>query len=137
MKYEIFPHTADLGVLIYGSSLPELFSRAAFAVYDLMTDLRLVAPRREVTIQAEGSDREDLLVNYLREVLYLYQGARFLACDFSLVTLEETRVTAKFSGEVFDPLRHRMIREIKAVTYHQLAVDLLPEGWQARVVFDV
>ncbi len=137
MQYQIFPHTADLGVLIYGSSISELFSQAAFAVYDLMTELRLVTAQREMTIQAEGSCREDLLVNYLREVLYLYQGAGFLICDFSQVTMEETRVVAKFPGEFFDPRRHRMIREIKAVTYHQLAVRFTSAGWEARVVFDV
>jgi len=102
-----------------------------------MTELRLVAPKREMTIQAEGLSWEDLLVNYLREILYLYQGRGFLACDFSRVTLEETMVTAQFRGEMFDSRRHRMFREIKAVTYHQLAVGLSPSGWEARVLFDV
>lgn len=137
MKYQLFPHTADLGVLIYGSSLAEIFSHAAFAVYDLMTDLRLVSPAREITIEAEGTDREDLLVNYLREALYLYQGGQFLAGDFTILSLGQTRVAATLKGETFDPERHRMIREIKAATYCELAIRQRPGGWEATVVFDV
>ncbi|MDZ4165910.1 MAG: archease [Smithellaceae bacterium] len=137
MKYRLFPHPADLGVVIHGSSLAELFSHGAFAVYDLMTDLRLVAPRREMTIQAEGSDREDLLVNFLREVLYLYQGSQFLPCAFDILTLDETQVTAAFKGETYDPARHRMIRELKAATYCRLAIRQISGGWEATVVFDV
>ncbi|MDI6727258.1 MAG: archease, partial [Smithellaceae bacterium] len=135
MKYELFPHTADLGVVIHGSSLTELFSHGAFAVYDLMTDLRLVAPAGEMTIQAEGTDREDLLINYLREVLHLYHGLQFLPCDFDVLTLDETRVVATFKGETFNPDRHRIIREIKAATYCALAIRQISGGWEATVVF--
>ena len=67
-RYKVFNHTADLGVEIYGKTVEELFVNAAFAIGDLMTDLQNVEVTRARRIVAEGTDWEDLLVNYLREV---------------------------------------------------------------------
>jgi SHS2 domain-containing protein len=136
-RYTIFDHTADLGVEIYGKTLEELFANAAFAVFDIITDLRLVRPAGERHVIVEGEGWEDLLVNYLREILYLFSGEGLLLKEYSVMKMDPNHLEGQVSGEPFDPERHRINKEIKAVTYHQVAVKETPGGWTGRVIFDV
>jgi SHS2 domain-containing protein len=47
------------------------------------------------------------------------------------------RLKVLLRGEPFDPARHRILKEIKAVTYHQASVEKTGDVWVARVIFDV
>lgn len=138
MAYRLFDHTADLGVEVTAAALEELYAGAAFAVFDLLTDLSTVRAGLFRKVEVAGENPADLLVNFLREVLYAWSGEGFLAksCYVRLVT--SRRLQAVLKGETFDPDRHRIKMEIKAVTYHLCEVLETPEGrWLARVVFDV
>ncbi|NTW16939.1 MAG: archease [Syntrophaceae bacterium] len=136
-RYKAFDHTADLGIEVYGATVEELFTNAAFAVFDMLTDLDGVRAIEERSITVEGEGWEDLLVNYLREVLYLFNGEGFLLKEFSLMEIEPHHLKGKVSGEMFDPLQHTINKEIKAVTYHQIMVRETPMRWEGRVIFDV
>ena len=136
-RYRVFDHTADLGMEIYGRTARDLFSNAAFAVFDIITDLNQVSSRETRNIVVEGSGWEDLLVNFLREVLYLFNGEGFLSKECVVRAIDEVCVEGMMSGERFDPSRHRINKEIKAVTYHQVTVRETPELWMGRVIFDV
>jgi SHS2 domain-containing protein len=135
--YQPLSHTGDLGMLVYGGDLPELFAHAAWAMFDLMSDATLIRPRQTINVSVEGSDIEDLLVRWLSELLYLYDTQRFLYCAAIFTTLEPSRLTASVQGESFDVARHPIDTEIKAVTYHQLAVTQAEGRWQAQVIFDL
>ena len=135
--YEPLSHTGDLGMLVYGRDVPELFAHAAWAMFDLMSDATLIQPRLTMTIHLEGSDFEDLLVRWLSELLYLYDTQRFLYCTATFSTLEPTRLAATVQGEPFDATRHPIDTEIKAVTYHQIAVKQAAGAWHAQVIFDL
>ena len=137
MKYRVFNHTADLGVEIYGKTVEELFVNAAFAIFDLMTDLQDVKITEVRAIVTEGADWEDLLVNYLREVLYLFNGEGLILSDYAIAEINPRHLVGEVRGEPFEPGRHRIKTEIKAVTYHQVLIRESGEGWVGRVVFDV
>jgi len=161
-RYEVFDHTADLGILFEGRDLADLFETAAFAVFDLMTELPAVEERRTHRFIVTGGDREDLLVNFLRELLYLFNGRGFLVrrCAVRIDDAGEPetrsrpapseavsvgpepvppqwRLEAEAAGEPFAPDRHRMKTEIKAVTYHGLEIRETTAGWWGRIVCDV
>lgn len=136
-KYKVFDHTADLGVEISGRSAEEFFVHAAFALFDLITDLRNVKAAQVRKVVVEGADREDLLVSYLRELLYLFNGEGLLLSDYEIMELDSQRLVGEVRGEPFDPGRHRINVEIKAVTYHQALIRETETGWIGRVVFDV
>jgi SHS2 domain-containing protein len=106
-------------------------------MFDLMSDATRIQPRLTMTIHLEGSDFEDLLVRWLSELLYLYDTQRFLYCTAAFTTLEPTRLVATVQGEPFDATRHPIDTEIKAVTYHQIAVRQADGAWQAQVIFDL
>ncbi|MFA4916009.1 MAG: archease [Syntrophales bacterium] len=137
MKYRVFDHTADLGVEIYGKTVKELFVNAAFAVFDLMVDLQHIKTTEVRTICIEGADWEDLLINYLREVLYLFNGEALILGEYAIKEISPNRLAGEVRGESFESGRHRIKTEIKAVTYHQVLVRKAAAGWIGRVVFDV
>jgi len=137
MTYRQFYHTADLGIEVFGGTAGELFTNAAFAIFDLITDLERVEIHEIRTIKSEGVDQDDLLVNFLRETLYLFNGDHWLAKQFSLLEFGDDRLVAEAKGEPFDPGRHRIKTELKAVTYHQLGIRKTPQHFTTKVVFDV
>jgi SHS2 domain-containing protein len=136
-KYKVFDHTADLGLEIFGKDERELFSNAAFAIFDLTVDLHDVNASEVRRISITGSDREDLFINYLREILYIFNGEGMLLKEFSILEISSRRLVGEVRGEAFNPERHSIKAEIKAVTYHQVEVGKNKGGWKARVIFDV
>jgi SHS2 domain-containing protein len=135
--YRFFDHTADFGLEIFGDDALSLFYEAAKALFDLIT--APAAPGRcdQRHIEVSGQDWADLMVNWLRELLYLWNGKSQLVRDIEMATVEETRLEAVLGCETYDPDRHEIRNEIKAVTYHQIEVGPFEDGWRARVVFDI
>ena len=136
-RYRVFDHTADLGLEIYGKTVKELFANAAFAIFDSIADLENVCAAVERKIVIDGEGWEDLLVNYLREVLYLFNGESLLLNKFSIMEIDPQHLEGLVSGEIYDSSKHRIHTEIKAVTYHQISVRETPVGWTGRVICDV
>jgi len=136
-RYTTFDHTADLGIEIYGRDERELFANAAFALFDIMTDVTAVYLKVERDISIEGTGWEDLLVNFLREVLYLFNGEGLSLSSFLVTSLDRTHIRGTVRGEFFDPDRHCLHREIKAVTYHRTEIVKGVHGLTARVICDV
>jgi SHS2 domain-containing protein len=136
-RYKLFDHTADLGVEIYGKTATDLFANAAFAIFDIITDLKHVSSIVEKKIFVEGEGWEDLLVNYLREILYLFNGEGLLLKEYPIMKIDSRHLEGKVLGERFDPSKHSINTEIKAVTYHQVTVRETPDMWVGRVIFDV
>jgi SHS2 domain-containing protein len=135
--YKIFDHTADLGVEISGETQADLFSHAALALFDLLVDARGMEAAEFREIAIDGADITDLFVNFLREILYLFNGEGFVLTSCRIGRIDDRRLTAKIRGGRYDARKHRVKTEIKAVTYHQAAVMKTAKGWEGRVVFDV
>ena len=137
--YRFLPHTADIAVAATGRTLRALFEHSALALFDLVTDRATVRPRRRVPIEARGQTPEDLLVRFLSEILYLQEvkGWRFHACRVSAVDSRSLVARGAASGEPFDETRHPRRREVKAVTYHRIAIRRRAGAWRVRFVLDV
>jgi SHS2 domain-containing protein len=136
-KYRMLDHTSDIGIDVWGKTKKELFANATRALYDLMTILKKVEELEEMIIMAEGENIEDLLVNFLREALYLYNGKRWLIRKCEVMKLTATKIEARLFGEPYNLQKHTIKKEIKAVTYHGMSVKKTPGGWNAKVIFDV
>lgn len=136
-SYKTFDHTADLGLIVTGKGREDLYANAAFAVFDIITDLGRVEARETRRILVEGDSLEDLLINYLREILYLYNGERWILKEIRVSRVDDHALEAEARGEPLDGRKHEIRKEIKAVTYHQAQVRQTKGGWEARVIFDV
>jgi SHS2 domain-containing protein len=137
MPYKLFAHTADLGVEVAGSSLEDIYRSAAEALFSILSDLSTIEIKKMLLRKVTGMDREDLLINFLRELLNLWNRDHFLVKSCEVLEATPQHLTVRLSGEVYNPLMHPIKREIKAVTYHQASLVHNKEGWKGRVIFDV
>lgn len=135
--YREFEHTADIGVEIYGDTLETLFQHAGVALFDSMVDLSTVTPVVSRTVEVQGQDVEMLLINWLRELLFLCATEQEVYCEFNIHTLSPMELHAIVKGEALDLEKHHFHTEIKAITYHQFSVAQEQGQWKARVIFDV
>jgi SHS2 domain-containing protein len=140
LRYQEFEHTADVGVEIYGKTLEELFKNAGYALFELMVDTATIIPNITRIVQLTAADTETLLMNWLRELLYLFSVYQEVYAKFEIVLGVQTSVCtleAQIKGEPLDLDAHAFRKEIKAVTYHQFAVTNENGIWKARVILDV
>jgi SHS2 domain-containing protein len=135
--HETFDHTADLGLRIRAADLNALFAEAAQALFAaLVENPDAVAPLQRLDVAIAGCDREYLLFDWLRELLYHFEVEHLLLSRFS-VTIGADGLQGSGWGEPFDPQRHELAHEIKAITYHGLRVEQTPDGWLAEVIVDI
>jgi SHS2 domain-containing protein len=137
MKYRLIDHTADFGIHVFGTDLKNLFSTAAFAMFDLIVDIKSLKGSDESSLNVKGVDLPDLMVNWLRELLYLWNGKEKLVESIDIISITENELAAKIKFDSFDPTRHSIKNEIKAVTYHQIQVNQVADGWESKIIFDV
>lgn len=130
-------HTADLAIAVDGGDLAELFARSGLALFALLIEPGTVRGSERRRVEAAGRDAEDLLHEWLAVLLGDFYVDGFVAAEITTRVVDGRRVEADLVGERFDRARHGAVREIKAVTYHGLAVRRTAAGWEARVTFDV
>ena len=135
--FRILDHTADVGLEARGANLPELFSNAARGMFAIIGCLDSIKPSEQRTVEATADNPENLLVNWLSELLYLSATQRMLFSRFDITEIDQQHIAAKAIGEPIDLSRHELCAEIKAVTYHDLKVEKTDDGWTARVLFDI
>jgi SHS2 domain-containing protein len=137
--HEVFEHTADIGVAARADSLAELFEALAEGLAGVICEPAAVQPveRRAVEVTEEEPDREGLLVDFLWQVLGLLEHERFLVRSVRVSRVEPDRLEAELSGERYDPERHELLSEVKAITWHQLLVAQSESGWDGRVILDL
>ncbi len=135
--FKILDHPADLGIEAFGKNLKEAFEQAAVALMSVILDISNVHEPTTRTVRLDASDHEHMLVKWLTEVLYLYDGQRFVSCRFDVKQLTVDSLKAVIYGEKFDPARHSTKLDVKAITYHQLQIKKNQQGFSVRVFLDV
>jgi SHS2 domain-containing protein len=136
-SYRLIPHTGDLGMEVWGKDLPDLFSQAGGAFFDILVGTRGIELRQERAFAVEAPDLEALLVAWLGELLYVFETEHLVFGRFVIQALTPQTLSAIGWGEPFDPGRHRVKTVFKAVTYHQLRIREAGGFWRARVIFDL
>lgn len=164
--FQVLEHTADVGFEAYGATRADVFRNAGRALMNVIIDLDSVEPRERIPVTAEAREPPGLLVTWLSEIVYLYDTEGWLFRDFEVAdvtaglatdlgtgsgtgssrSLTNSRadgssacsVAAIGIGERFEPGRHQIKLLVKAITYHQLALDEISKGhWRARVYVDI
>ena len=106
-------------------------------MFDLIADLDTVETRHQMTIEIRGERLEELLADWLRDLLYRCNGDKYLLKEFKIEKINLGGLKARIRGEKLDMSRHSLKREIKAVTYHGLEIRKLNRQWQAQIIFDI
>ncbi|MGC9116731.1 MAG: archease [Conexivisphaera sp.] len=136
--YRELPHASDALLEAYGRTLGEAFANAARAMMSVMMDIRRVRGELHDTCEAEGTDLENLLYNWLECVLNRLQIDGIAFVRFR-VDLRESppALRAEMRGERYDPTRHGMGRDVKAVTYHMMSIGRRGDLYYARFLLDL
>lgn len=137
VRYEQIPHTSDIAIRAYGGDLRELFSNAAFGMFDIIADLNGLKQSVSVDIELEAYSLEELLVAWLDELLYDFYTKGIIFCDFDIVDIADTRIKAHAHGRHIADNRNRLKTEIKAATYHDLKIEEDNNMYSVEIVFDV
>lgn len=142
-NFELVDHTADIGLKIYGKNKKELFINAARGMFYLITGSLITIScdksfKKYYLIECQASTIEDLIVNWLNELLYIHV-TEFVICDnYDIHFLNKEMIKSKVSAIKIKDTQYRIYKEIKAVTYHNLRVYQKQNGiWVANIVFDI
>ena len=140
-QYEYLDHTADIKFLAYGKTLEEVFENAALAMFNVIIDTSKVSGETAREIFLKSPDMESLLVDWLSELLYLFEVDEIVFRKFQVKEIRgegsEFSIASRASGQEFNSENLPFETEIKAVTYNQLKIEKIADGWKAQVVVDV
>jgi SHS2 domain-containing protein len=132
-----FDHTGDLGLEVWAGSPEGLFAEAAVALMAQIAEVpRDPAPER-MTVSLDGDDAADLLVHWLNTALLEAEVRGVIWTGASVTALSERRLEARLEGARLDPARHTLLREVKAVSFHDLELSLEPGRCRCRLVLDL
>ncbi len=136
-RFELLDHIADIRVRVFGQNPNELFANAAYAMFSVIADLSNVAPVSKKKVEVSAKNLEDLLVQWLSDLLFFLETQQFIASQIKVIDMNATKLTAELYGERLDLTKHEFRTEIKAVTYHQLKIEKVNDHWIAEIIFDI
>jgi SHS2 domain-containing protein len=136
-KFEIIEHTADVGVIGRGREMADAFESAAYGMFSIVADLGKYQPTVQKEITVAGTDDVALLERFLSSLLVLFDGDRLLPLDFEITEISMGRLTCWVSARPIGDDIEWFGPTIKAVTWHQMAVENKGGEWTAKVIFDV
>lgn len=139
--YKILAHTADIGLEVAATSLPELFKEAARGWKHLVLEESPTREKHTVTIRLKSVEPEDLLVQWLNELNYLLTVKYKILHAVESIRIRKTdagwQLSAVISVDDFDEHIHEIHFEIKAVTYHQLNIQRDGRLLKTKIIFDI
>ena len=136
-KYEQLDHAGDIRIRVFGDTIKDLFNNAAYALFDLITDADKIQHNLAETVEVSGIDKEELLVNWLSELNFLFLTESKIFNKFEIDKFTDTEIIATVLGEKFNPHHHSFKNEIKAVTFHDLEIIQKKNLWETKIVFDI
>jgi SHS2 domain-containing protein len=124
-KYRFLRHTADAKFQAFGETLEEAFQQAALALVSLMWNWETLDNKLEIPVQVEGYDMKQLLLNYLEEILYLFDTRRFLLGQVDDISIERKEgryvLRALFKGDEYSS-KIEVYGDVKAITYNEMEI---------------
>lgn len=137
MFYQPISHTADIGFKVWGKTLEELFSNAARALTDQMIEVPDTEAKQTIFVQLRADSLEELLVKWLEEVLFHFETSSLVGLGFTVsrCNLEDFRAT--IHGIEWDPTKHPLKTQIKAVTFHELSIHQREDQYEVQIILDV
>lgn len=158
MKFKFLEHTADIKFQAFGNSVEEVFENSALAMFSAMHEGKVKETKKKM-IEVKGDDLENLLYNFLEELLFLFDSEGFFLGKVDDLKISKDTVSKKQSGRekknkfktkegglklntevIGDKAENYSFNiDVKAVTYNEMFVkfDDKKKKWTAQVVIDV
>ncbi len=137
-RFEILEHTADVGIRAEAVDLSGVFEQATLGLLDIVGTW---APAREQTeqvgVEVEADDVGGLLVDWLGEIVYLGDSRDAVVTSLEMIEVTAHRAAGRLGIAPRDEAAYEGGTQVKAITYHRLAVAETEDGWSATVYVDV
>jgi SHS2 domain-containing protein len=135
--FRILEHPSDLGIEASGSTVGEAFEQAALGLVAVIAEPKTIEAVVERLVELDAQDAESLLVKWLSEILYLYDGEDYLVKEAKIDSISATNLKARLLGEEYQPEKHTLKLDVKAVTYHQLSIETKNGRTTVQVFLDI
>jgi SHS2 domain-containing protein len=139
--YEFLEHISDVQIRCWGPNLKEAFSQAALGLFDTITEIKNVKKKLSKSIKITSEDKESLLFDFLSELLYLFDTEELVFSDIEVFTIKEEAgdflLEASLKGDVFNPEKHSIGTEVKAITYSYMKIEELEDKIVIEVILDI
>lgn len=135
--FEVFEHTADVGVRARADTWEGLLVQAARGMFSLIADPAGIRPAQTRRLEVSADGREDLMMAWLKALLAEFDPGGLVLSEFRILAADDRHLSAEVAGEPLDRDRHDPDLEVKAVTWHRFRVEQTSNGWEAEVVFDI
>lgn len=138
-RFELFDHTADLGLRVFAPTPAELVWPATQGLYAIIGQPVPVAgsPTRHVRFEINGDAAALLLRDYLADLLGRFETQRVIAVRVQVDEFSSRRLAGVVELAAVDEERSVLEREAKAVTYHQLELGPAAGGYAATFIVDI
>jgi len=141
VEFEQFEHEADVGVRGYGKTVEEAFENGAKAMFSIMINLKKVETKKELKIECEAENLEELFAEWLNALLSQSGIENMIFSDFKIKEIKKVNSNYKLigmaKGEKLNPEKHEAKIEVKAATYSQLKVVKEKGRYVAQTIVDV
>jgi protein archease len=77
-------HTGDAGILVRGQDLRQLFARAAWGMFSILTNMDTIRVREKIHIRVEANDLAALMLAWLSELNYRHMTEHWLIGKFEV-----------------------------------------------------
>ncbi len=135
--YSFGNHPSDLELIARGRTLKELFAEAGRGLIEYASPPEPAGPRQRRMVRLSAADREELLVSWLDEIIYLLETGFLPRLPLEIERLDHRMLRTSLAGRVLPPGATFAGSEVKAATYHRLEIRRFGRLWQARVILDL
>ncbi len=139
MGFELFQHTADLGIRVWANSKAELVSEAVKGLYGAIGEIEPEAQETEQMSEftAEADSDAHLLRDFLAHVLFTLETRHRMVTSISVHYFEAPQIRLTVGTKLVAPDLSVYHREVKAITYHELALDQKDDGYELSMIVDI
>lgn len=138
-RFELFDHTADMGVRVWAASMKDLVPPAVAGFYSTVGELVAAGDPTAWSLHRELPEPapELLLRDFLTELLVLLEREHLILTRIDAVEFTPKKLGVEGGVATIDAERSVMYREVKAVTYHELYIRPVPDGFEAAFIVDI
>jgi SHS2 domain-containing protein len=128
--------TSDVMFEARGKTLNQVFANAAIALFDVIAQVEKVKAEKSVRVTVKGLDLEDLMFNWLQELITLVDTHEMFFSRFDVKVDEKTNsLEATCYGEEAKAEKSGTL--VKAVTYYKYKFEKIKNGYRVNAALDI
>jgi len=135
--FELFDHTADVGVRAFAPDLAGLLQVAGQGLYAVIGELVPEGDGRPARFSLADEDPAVLLRDYLAELLLIFERDHRMITDVRVEVFEAGQLVATGESRAVSRAKSLFDREVKAVTYHELQLGQRDGGYELTYIVDI